>query len=111
MAMLYALTVSFDAAGSNVLFPAVPAGSITGEDLPAAKRLAPAIGFAERPLGPTRWNHVSPQDFYRAVLEDTPIPSAGSSGSAPICSLLTAILFAVVPHWSRSTFTPTLICS
>jgi anaerobic selenocysteine-containing dehydrogenase len=49
MAMLYALTGSFDVAGGNVLLPAVPAGSITGEELPAAKRLAPAIGFGERP--------------------------------------------------------------
>ena len=111
MAMLYALTGSFDAAGGNVLFPAVPAGSITGEDLPAAKRLAPAIGFAERPLGPARWNHVSPQTFTERFWKMLPIPSAGSSGSAPICSLLTAILFAVAPHWPRSTFTPTLICS
>ena len=80
MAMLYALTGSFDAAGGNVLFPAVPAGSITGEDLPAAKRLARAIGFAERPLGPARWNHVSPQDFYRAVLEGIPYPVRGLIG-------------------------------
>jgi anaerobic selenocysteine-containing dehydrogenase len=80
MAMLYALTGSFDAAGGNVLFPAVPARSITGEDLPAAKRLAPAIGFAERPLGPARWNHVSPQDFYRAVLEGIPYPVRGLIG-------------------------------
>jgi len=80
MAMLYALTGSFDVAGGNVLFPAVPAGSITGENLPAAKRLAPAIGFAERPLGPARWNHVSPRDFYRAVLEDTPYPVRGLIG-------------------------------
>ena len=80
MAMLYALTGSFDAAGGNVLFPAVPASSITGEDLPAAKRLAPAIGFAERPLGPARWNHVSPQDFYRAVLEGRPYPVRGLIG-------------------------------
>jgi len=80
MAMLYALTGSFDAAGGNVLFPAVPAGSITGENLPTAKRLAPAIGFAERPLGPARWNHVSPLDFYRAVLEDTPYPVRGLIG-------------------------------
>jgi anaerobic selenocysteine-containing dehydrogenase len=72
IAMLYALTGSFDAAGGNVLMPAVPAGSITGEDLPAAKRLAPAIGFAERPLGVARWNNVSAQDFYRAVLEGIP---------------------------------------
>jgi anaerobic selenocysteine-containing dehydrogenase len=80
MAMLYALTGSFDAAGGNVLFPAVPTSSITGEDLPSAKRLAPAIGFAERPLGPARWNHVSPQDFYRAVLEGIPYPVRGLIG-------------------------------
>ena len=80
MAMLYALTGSFDAAGGNVLLPAVPAGSITGEDLPAAKRLAPAIGVAERPLGPARWNHVSTLDFYRAVLEGIPYPVRGLIG-------------------------------
>ena len=80
MAMLYALTGSFDAAGGNVLLPAVPAGSITGEDLPAAKRLAPAIGFAERPLGVARWNNVSTQDFYRAVLEGIPYPVHGLIG-------------------------------
>src|SRR6476661_7421561 len=34
IAMLYALTGSFDAAGGNVLFPVVPTASITGEDLP-----------------------------------------------------------------------------
>jgi anaerobic selenocysteine-containing dehydrogenase len=80
MAMLYALTGSFDAAGGNVLFPAVPTSSITGEDLPAAKRLAPAIGFTERPLGPARWNFVSTQDFYRAVLEGIPYPVRGLIG-------------------------------
>jgi len=80
MAMLYALTGSFDAAGGNVLFPAVPAGSITGEDLPAARRLAPAIGFAERPLGPARWNNVSTDDLYRAVLEGIPYPARGLIG-------------------------------
>jgi anaerobic selenocysteine-containing dehydrogenase len=80
MAMLYALTGSFDAAGGNVLLPSVPAGSITGEDLTAAKRLAPAIGVAERPLGPARWGHVSTQDFYRAVLEGIPYPVRGLIG-------------------------------
>jgi anaerobic selenocysteine-containing dehydrogenase len=80
MAMLYALTGSFDVAGGNVLLPAVPAGSIAGEDLPAAKRLAPAIGFAERPLGPARWNNVSTLDFYRAVLDGIPYPVRGLIG-------------------------------
>ncbi len=80
MAMLYALTGSFDVAGGNVLLPAVPAGSITGEELPAAKRLAPAIGLGERPLGPARWNSVSAQDFYRAVLDGTPYRVHGLIG-------------------------------
>ncbi|QOZ47588.1 molybdopterin oxidoreductase [Bradyrhizobium sp. CCBAU 53340] len=80
MAMLYALTGSFDAAGGNVLFPAVPTASITGENLPAAKQRAPAIGFTERPLGPGRWNQVSPHDLYRAVLEGTPYPVRGLIG-------------------------------
>src|ERR1700730_4241932 len=80
MAMLYALTGSFDAAGGNVVLPAVPAGAITGEDLPSAKRLAPAIGLAERPLGPARWNSVSTHDFYRAVLENIPYPVRGLIG-------------------------------
>jgi anaerobic selenocysteine-containing dehydrogenase len=80
MALLYALTGSFDAPGGNVLLPTVPSAPITGEDLPAAKQLAPAIGLAERPLGPARWNNVSPHDFYRAVLEGAPYPMRGLIG-------------------------------
>ena len=41
MALLYALTGSFDAPGGNVLLPAIAAAPITGEDLPAAKRWRP----------------------------------------------------------------------
>jgi anaerobic selenocysteine-containing dehydrogenase len=74
IAMLYALTGSFDAPGGNVLLPSVATPSISGEDLSTAKRLAPAIGAAERPLGPARWNNVSTQDFYRAALEGAPYP-------------------------------------
>jgi len=72
IAMLYALTGSFDASGGNVLLPSVPTAPITGENL--AQRLAPAIGCVERPLGPARWNNVSTLDFYRAVLESDPYP-------------------------------------
>src|SRR4030095_3295669 len=72
MALLYALTGSFDAPGGNVLLPAIPAAPISGEDLPGAKQMAPAIGVAERPLGPARWNGASAHDFYRAVLVGVP---------------------------------------
>src|ERR1700730_9534000 len=40
MSLLYALTGSFDMPGGNVLFPAPPAASITGDELPSAKRMA-----------------------------------------------------------------------
>lgn len=80
MALLYALTGCFDAAGGNVLLPAIPSAPITGEDLPRAKRMVPAIGLAERPLGPARWSSVSVPDFYSAVLESTPYPVRGLIG-------------------------------
>jgi len=80
MALLYALTGCFDAPGGNVLLPAVPSAPITGEDLPAAQRLAPAVGMAERPLGPARWNYITAHDFYRAILEGTPYPVRGLIG-------------------------------
>ena len=80
IALFYALTGSFDVQGGNVLLPAVPSVSITGDDLPAAKRIKPALGFAERPLGTARWNMVSTPDFYRAVLEGVPYPVRGLIG-------------------------------
>jgi anaerobic selenocysteine-containing dehydrogenase len=80
MAMLYALTGDFDAPGGNVLLPAIPTASITGEDLPAMKHMPPAVGFAERPLGPARWRCVAAHDFYRAVLEGVPYPIRGLVG-------------------------------
>ena len=80
MALLYALTGCFDAKGGNVLFPAVPSPAVTGEDLPAAKAMAPAIGRERRPLGPAKWNNVAPVDFYTAVLEGTPYAMHGLLG-------------------------------
>lgn len=80
MALLYALTGSFDVRGGNVMFPAVPSAAVTGEDLPSAKAMPPAIGVIERPLGPARWNNVSPHDFYRAVLEGKPYTMRGLIG-------------------------------
>ncbi len=80
MALLYTLTGSFDAPGGNVLLPAVPQGAITGDELPAAKNMAPLVGLAERPLGPARFGNVSAPDFYRAVLESKPYKMRGLIG-------------------------------
>ena len=80
MSLLYALTGSFDASGGNVLFAAPPSAAISGEDLPAAKRLAPTLGVEHRPLGPARWSSVTTRDFYRAILEEKPYPVRGLLG-------------------------------
>ena len=74
MSLLYALTGSFDRPGGNVLFAAPPAAPIAGQDLPSARHMAPAVGRAERPLGPARWGCVATPDLYRAILEGTPYP-------------------------------------
>ena len=80
MSLLYALTGCFDAPGGNVLFPVPPAGSITGEDLPAAKRKAPTLGLGERPLGPAQSGNVTTRELYRAILEEKPYPIRGLIG-------------------------------
>jgi anaerobic selenocysteine-containing dehydrogenase len=80
MALLYALTGSFDQRGGNVLFPTVPNQAVSGEDLPAARHMAPAIGVETRPLGPAKWNNVSTHDFYHAVLQGEPYPMRGLVG-------------------------------
>jgi len=74
MSLLYALTGSFDEPGGNVLFSAPPAASITGEELPSARGMAPTVGRAERPLGPGCWGFVGTPDLYQAILEGTPYP-------------------------------------
>lgn len=79
MAMLYALTGDFDAPGGNVLLPAVPSVPINGADL-VTKQVQPAVGLAERPLGPARWNAVTAHDFYSAVLDGVPYPVRGLIG-------------------------------
>jgi anaerobic selenocysteine-containing dehydrogenase len=72
--MLYALTGSFDQRGGNVLFPAPPAAPITGQELAAARNKAPALRYAERPLGPARWGYYGTRDLYDAILEGKPYP-------------------------------------
>jgi anaerobic selenocysteine-containing dehydrogenase len=74
MSLLYALTGSFDRPGGNVLFAAPPAPPIDGKELPSARQMAPAVGLAERPLGPARWGYLTTRDLYRAILEGTPYP-------------------------------------
>ena len=80
ISILYALTGCFDVRGGNVVFASAPVNAVTGEDLLSARQLAPALGFAERPLGPARWNNITARELYRAVLQQQPYPVRGLLG-------------------------------
>jgi len=80
LSLLYALTGSFDARGGNVLFPAVPAGNVVGEELLSAAQRGRALGLPERPLGPARWEWVTTDEVYRAILDRQPYAVRGLVG-------------------------------
>jgi anaerobic selenocysteine-containing dehydrogenase len=80
IAQLYVLTGSFDGPGGNVLFPAVPGGNVVGAALLPAEQRARTLGLLERPLGPSRWQFVTTDELYRAILEQRPYPVRGLVG-------------------------------
>ncbi len=80
IAQLYTLTGSLDAPGGNVLFAAAPTANVLGVELLPAEQRARTLGLAERPLGPARWQFVTTDDMYRAILEDKPYPVRGLVG-------------------------------
>ncbi len=66
--VLYALTGSLDVPGGNVLFEEVPSNPIDGSEFLSDAR-PPAVGADQRPLGPARFEFVTGEDFYTAVLD------------------------------------------
>ena len=66
--VLYALTGSLDVPGGNVLFEEVPSNPIDGREF-LSKARPPAVGVDERPLGPARFEFITGEDFYTAVLD------------------------------------------
>jgi anaerobic selenocysteine-containing dehydrogenase len=80
IAQLYALTGSFDARGGNVLFPAVPTANVAGRELLLDAQRAKALGLPERPLGPSRFQHVTSDELYRGILEQQPYGVHGLVG-------------------------------
>ena len=80
IAQLSILTGSFDIQGGNVLFPAVPSAPVEGSELWSAKQRTRALGFEERPLGPSRWGFVTSDELYRGILEQQPYGVHGLVG-------------------------------
>jgi anaerobic selenocysteine-containing dehydrogenase len=77
---LYALTGCFDAPGGNVLFAAVPSANVNGEVLLTAEQQRRALGLAQRPLGPSRWQYVTSEEIYRGILDEQPYSVRGMVG-------------------------------
>lgn len=75
ISLIHLLTGCFDAPGGNVLLPAPSLAA--PPPLQDAPSLAPALGLAERPLGPSRWSYVSTEELYRGILEREPYRIAG----------------------------------
>ena len=75
IALLYALTGSFDAPGGNVLWTTVPTPNLDGR----AQR-AKTLGMQARPLGPSQTGSVTSDDLYRAILDHTPYAIRGLVG-------------------------------
>lgn len=80
IAQLYTLTGNLDAPGGNVLFAAPPSADVVGAGRLAPAQRARTLGVAERPLGPSRWQFVTSDDVYRAILERRPYPVRGLIG-------------------------------
>ena len=80
IAQLHALTGSFDVRGGNVLFASVPSENVNGDALISQEQRARALGLSERPLGPSRWQHVTTDEIYTGILEQNPHAVKGLVG-------------------------------
>jgi anaerobic selenocysteine-containing dehydrogenase len=80
IAQLYTLTGSFDARGGNVSFAAAPTSNVTGRELLPPGQGEKALGLAARPLGPSRWGHVTSDELYRGILDLQPYGVHGLVG-------------------------------
>jgi anaerobic selenocysteine-containing dehydrogenase len=78
IAILMALTGSFDAPGGNVEFGRANVAAVDGAAFMTAAQRAKLIGAATRPLGPARFGGgVTAQDLYRAILHHEPYAVRG----------------------------------
>jgi anaerobic selenocysteine-containing dehydrogenase len=80
IAQLSVLTGSFDARGGNVLFAAAPANDVVAGGLPARENGRPALGVAERPMGPARFGFITTDELYTGILERRPYAVRGMVG-------------------------------
>ncbi|ALM83295.1 molybdopterin-dependent oxidoreductase [Bordetella sp. N] len=88
VAVLHALTGSFDVPGGNRQYARHPVNRVNGFDLISPAQSAKALGLQERPLGPPANGWVTARDLYKAILEGRPYPVRAlfGFGSNPLAS-------------------------
>ena len=74
IALLYALTGSFDADGGNVVHAKVPTNDVMSIDLLPETLRGKTIGVDERPLGPESQGWINTDALYGAILDRRPYP-------------------------------------
>ncbi|MDO6708666.1 molybdopterin-dependent oxidoreductase [Photobacterium sp. 1_MG-2023] len=72
IAILYALTGSFDQAGGNRQYRQPPICRMDGQAFLSEAQKKKALGYAERPLGPAAQGWVNARDLYHAMIEAQP---------------------------------------
>lgn len=72
VAILYALTGSFDAYGGNRVYTQLPVRPLNGWDLIEPAQLRKALGVDQRPLGPPAQGWVTARDLYRGIVDGQP---------------------------------------
>ena len=80
IALVCALTGSFDAPGGNVIFDRLATNDVRGSELMSVEQRQKAIGFERRPLGPPRDGWVTGRDLCDAMLTGRPYPVRGLVG-------------------------------
>ncbi len=75
--LFYALTGNLDKRGGNVRFPKAAANDVEGRNLLSPEQANKRLGFAERPLGPTKTGKVQAYEAYKAILTGKPYPVRG----------------------------------
>lgn len=77
IAILYALTGSFDQQGGNRRYTQPPINKMNGLDLITKEQQAKALGLKERPLGPAKLGWVGTRDMYQAITTAKPYKVRG----------------------------------
>ncbi|MGO2009351.1 molybdopterin-dependent oxidoreductase [Vreelandella alkaliphila] len=72
VAILYALTGSFDVFGGNRAYRQLPVRPINGLDLIEPAQLNKALGVDQRPLGPPAQGWITARDLYHSIIEGQP---------------------------------------